>query len=212
MYEPKYYYFDEIYFETILFDDTTDVTIFGYINDKESDELISCSFLCQFSELYDILFHSGDDGYILISEISEKLSSELEIPTEIDVIEILEDPLLIDTLVFKLYKTHEQDELGIWKESKDSCYFIDEMVDKKEYDKTKIEITDEILEGALSNSKSNEALFNEYMLLLSNGYKYYLQLIEKDFTEKDARKMSGLKDELLFRIAHYSNNIKKDEK
>jgi hypothetical protein len=212
MYKPKYYYFDEIYFETIVFDDTTDVTIFGFVNDKEKDELFGCDFICQFSVLYDILFLSGNDGEILMNEISEKLSHDLEIPTEIDVVETLEDPLLIDNLIFKVYKTHEQDEFGEWKESKDSCYFIDEVIDESKRDETTNRITDEILDAALVNLKSDEERFNEHMLLLNNGYKYYLQLIAKDFTEKEARRMSGLKNELLFRIAHYYYNIKQNEK
>ncbi len=212
MYEPKYYYFDEIYFETILFDDTTDVTIFGYVNDKEKDELFCCDFICQFSVLYDILFFSGNDGEILMNEISEKLSHDLEIPTEIDVVEILEDPLLIDKLLLKVYKTHEKDEFGIWKESNESCYFIDEIIDESKHLKP---ITEEDLDKALEHVNSLEYAkeqFEEHMLLLNNGYKYYLQLIEKEFTEKDARKMSGLKDELLFRIAYYYNKIKQNEK
>lgn len=47
----------------------------------------------------------------------------------------------------------------------------------------------------------------DYFIMLDNSYKYFLQLMSLDISEKNARKKSGLKNEFLFRIATINHLI-----
>ncbi len=59
----------------------------------------------------------------------------------------------------------------------------------------------------LPEASINEKQMAEYMLVLDTSYKYYLQLLDKKFSEKDARNVAGLTNELFFRIAHINNKM-----
>lgn len=205
-YEPNYRKIDEIYISEIIFEkdkDVTDVTIFGYYENPFEENLKRVDYCCDFSVLTDLLIYAEEEGEILINIIAEKLDeSTNEIPSIIDVENLLGSPLKIENIILTIYKPFEKDENGIWKETsnnKDEFYFID-----------KLELKDEI------ENKNNEVVkhqkdLSNYLLLLNNAYKFYLQLRELKIKEKEARSKSGLKDELLFRIAYLNYKIIKSD-
>lgn len=222
-YDPKHFFLYEIRVQQIIFDESADVTIFGSIpNENDYEKSISWEFLCSFALLTDILLFADDKdkGDSLIKIISEKLSAELEIPTVIDVENIFGKELIFSNLVYEVYKPHEKDENGEWQPTKDNCYFIETIEDKDEFfkhegDNYKFKehtekIYDDLLEEALKileDAKTDEEQLSEYLVVLDNAFRYYLQLLSKQFLEKEARKRAGLGDELLFRIAVLNNKI-----
>ena len=217
-YDPKYYYLQEIFISEIIFDESESVTIFGYLPDQKNDELVRWDFLCSFSLLTDILLFANEQGDYLIKTISEKLSTKLEIPTVIEVESVYGKPLIIDSLIFQVYKPYEK-ENGVWQPVDDTCVVIDSIESKEKFLFEKSEkyisklidgeITTDLLDEALGNLKQNpnEEQLSDYLIILDNAFKYYLQLFKKDFTEKESRKRSGLNDELLYRIAFFNNKI-----
>ncbi len=69
------------------------------------------------------------------------------------------------------------------------------------------ELSEEDIEK-INRIKSDEQQLSDYFFILENAFKYYTQLLKKEFSEKEARKRAGLSDELLFRIASLKNKIK----
>ncbi len=214
-YEDGFIY--EIRIRQIVFDESTSVTILGSLpNEDDYETSIPWDFLCTFSILTDILLFANDKekGDLLIKIISEKLSSELEIPTVIDVVEIFGKELHFTNLVYEVTKVEDDPKYN-------DCYFIDSIEDKDKFFKREGENFNfrehrykediEILLGKslseLESKSSNEAQMAEYMLLLDTAYNYYLQLLEKDFSEKDARNVAGLTNELMFRIANINHQM-----
>lgn len=218
-YDPKYYYLDEIYISAIVFDQTENLSIFGYLHDEKNGDLKRWDFFCGFSFLTDILLFAGEEGDTLIKIISEKVSQELEIPTVIDVENLFEKPLLVNTIVLTVYQPHEKDEHGIWQPSNDNTLYIDSIESKEIFLKkssdpyiSKViggEIMQDLLDEALNSMKEDpdEQHLADYLVVLNNAFRYYLLLIAKDFTEKESRKRAGLADELLFRIAYFNNKV-----
>lgn len=217
-YDPEHFFLYEIRVQQIIFDESADVTIFGSLpNENDYEKSISWEFLCSFALLTDILLFADDKekGDLLIKMISDKLSVELEIPTIIDVENIFGKEVIFSNLVYEVYKPHVKDENGEWQPVKDNCYFIETIEDKDEGDNYKFkehteEICDDLLEEALNNlegAKSDEEKLSEYLVVLDNAFRYYLQLVSKQFSEKEARKRAGLGDELLYRMAVLNNRI-----
>lgn len=222
-YEPEHFFLYEIRVRQIIFDESADVTIFGSIPDENDyEKSISWDFLCSFALLTDILLFADDKdkGDLLIKIISEKLSAELEIPTVIDVEDIFDKELIFSNLVYEVYPLYEKDENGDMRPTNENCYFIEAIEDKDEFFKREgdnykfkehtTKIPTDILEAALNNlenTKTEEEQLSEYLSVLDNAFKYYLQLLSKNFSEKEARKRAGLGDELLFRIAVLNNKI-----
>lgn len=227
--EPVYYFLHQIRIRKIVFDDSTDVTIFGSVPDDDDDEnSIAFDFLCKFEILTDILLSANnkDESDLIIKIISEKLSVKLEIPTIIDIENIFGRELFFCNLVFKVSTPYEKDENGKLYPVRDNCYYIESVEDKAEFFKRegeyfnfkehRKEIPKDLLQQALDSleiidnsneSKTDEEQFSEYLNVLDNAFKYYLQLLEKKFPEKEARERTGLNDELLFRIALLNNKI-----
>lgn len=219
-YTPQYFYLDEMYIGDIVFDESENISIFGYLLDQRTNELTRWDFFTDFSFLTDILLFADAEGDAIIKIISEKLSQELEIPTVIEVDDLFGKPLYIDSFIFKVYKPHEKDENGTWKPMEDKCLYIDKMENKetflsKQPEKyiAKIkggEIIGDLLGEAINNLNLTEDdtyqdQLASYLIILDNAFKYYSILLKKNFSEKDARKNAGLKNELLYRIAYYNN-------
>jgi hypothetical protein len=205
-YEPNYKQIDEIYIREIIFEkdkNSTDVTIFGYYENPFEVELQEVDYVCDFSILTDLLIFANENGEYIIKAITEKLDDDdTEIPSRIDVENIFGKPLKIDNIILTIYKPFEQDDLGNWKEvneGRDEFYIIDRVELKENLEEKGFEI---------SNCQDD---FADHMILLNNAYKYYIQLLEFKISKKEARKRSGLKDELLFRIALLNYQILKQQ-
>ena len=201
-YQPNYEKAYEIYLKEIIFEKNSqesDVTIFGYFNDFLEDNLVQIDYCCDFSILTDLLIFAKEDGEPVISAITEKLNEEIEeIPVIIDVENIFGRPLKIEGIVMTIYIPFEEDENGEWHESEDrTAYIIDSIEPKEEYEKKQ------------TKNNGAEDDLAELFILVDNAYLYYKQLLKIGISKKIARKQSGLKNELLFRIADLNNQILK---
>jgi len=223
-YDPQYFYLDQIYISKIVFDESENISLFCYLFDEGQNKLVRWDLFSDFTFLTDILLFSGEDGEVIIKIISEKLSEELEIPTVIDVENLFLKPLYVDSFIFKVYKPCEKDENGIWHPMNDNSLYMDSMEVKEEFLTRQPEtyiaklkdgkVIYDLLEEALDNLSIDpyQKQLNEYLNVLENAFKYYTILLSKDFSEKQARRRSGLSDELLYRIAFYNNKINNNGK
>lgn len=200
-YKPDYHYIDEIYLKEIVFvndTDSNDVTIFGYYDNPLEKELQPVDYWCNFSTLTDILLAANEEGEPIINAITNLLHSNCEEePNRIDVENLFGIPLKVENIVLTIYKPMEQDENGEWKlnDPSEEFYIIDRVEPK------------EIFESKQSSTNEASEQLSEYFILLDNAFKYYLQLVSLNISEKKARKKAGLKNELLFRIALLNHKI-----
>ncbi len=221
VYDPTYHYLNTIYISQIVFDETEFVTLFGYLVDEKKKEFVGWDFLANFSQLNDMLLSTINESDTIIEILAEKLSQKYDSPTIIDVVNLFTKPIEINSFVFKVYKPHEEDENGEWKPTKDSCLFIDELIKKETFEEmnpfitfSKVEngkLSENKLIQAINNNetKRNDNAFKGYITILKQAQKQYVLLIKKGFSEKDARKRTGLEDELLFKMALSCPGIKK---
>lgn len=201
VYQPNYKFIDDIQISEIVFDgESSDVTLFGYVANDDKTKYSRGDFICDFAMLTDVLLHLGETADPIIERITEILSYDfVESPTVVDLENILGRELTIRDLVLKVYVPKSEDENGEWVENlDDKCYFIDSITSKSDF----------------LEKQKNEKQFAEYQdmlsdhfILLDNALNYYKQLTARGFAEKEARKRSGLSDELLFRIAFLNNKI-----
>ncbi|HTM67182.1 MAG TPA: hypothetical protein VL093_12720 [Flavipsychrobacter sp.] len=214
-YEPDYFFLFELRIRQIAFDEGIDVTIFaGIPDDEDYEKSIPLDLVCDFGLLNDILLFAQDpdQGDLLIQQFSEKLSSKFETPAVIDIENIIGAEMVFSNFILKVYKPHERNEKGDWQPIEDNCVIIDSVLPQSEFDKQKEDraVHDELLEAAFGHidyDKRNKEELSDYLILLDNAFKYYLQLCSKDFPKREARKRSGLQDELLFRIATLNHKI-----
>lgn len=201
-YIPNYHKINEIYLKEIVFEksiDHSEVSIFGYYFNSDKKELIRIDYLCEFSALTDLLIFANEKGEPIIEAITEKLNSYTEeYPIVIDIENIYGEPLKIENILLTIYLPFEENEKGEWIESTDKTFYIIDSVESWD-----------LLDQALDNmsTETPESKLSELHILLNNAYLFYEQLLGIGISKKTARKQSGLKDELLFRIAYLNNCI-----
>ncbi len=213
-YEPEFHYLDEIYLSQIVVDDTENISVFAYLLDAKTVRLKKWSFFCQLSQLTDILISLDDKGDRIIQELSTLLSTDYDIPTIVGIEDILHESLLVDKFVFKVYVPHELNEHGDWVPSSDNCLFIEDVELRTDFIKRNngLQYISCIKNGKIMKDLLDEALNNltkvsctkqlyAYLEILDSSFKIYKSLFIKGFSEKKARKNSGLEDELLFQIS-----------
>lgn len=213
-YEPEFHYLDEIYLSQIVVDDTENISVFAYLLDAKTVRLKKWSFFCQLSQLTDILISLDDKGDRIIQELSTLLSTDYDIPTIVGIEDILHESLLVDKFVFKVYVPHELNEHGDWVPSSDNCLFIEDVELRTDFIKRNngLQYISCIKNGKIMKDLLDEALNNltkvsctkqlyAYLEIFDSSFKIYKSLFIKGFSEKKARKNSGLEDELLFQIS-----------
>lgn len=201
-YKPNYHKIYEIYLKEIVFEKSiehSEVTIFGYYLNTDPEELMRIDYLCDFSALTDLLIFAKEEGEPIIEAIAEKLNSDIdEYPIIIDVENIFGKPLKIDGILLTIYLPFEENQNGEWIESTDKSFYIIESIEQWD-------LLDEALSGLSTEQETAELKLSELYILLNNAFLFYEQLLNFGISSKAARKQSGLKDELLFRIAGLNN-------
>ena len=197
-YKPNYHKIDEIYLKELVFEKSvehTEVTIFGYYFNTHTEELIRIDYLCDFGALTNLLIFAKEKGEPIIDAIADKLDSNTEeYPIIIDVENIYGEPLKIDEILITIYLPFEENKNGEWIESTDKTFYIIDSIEQWD-------LLDEALNYNTSEIQNTELKLSELYILLNNSYIFYEELIRFGIPSKDARKQSGLKNELLFRIA-----------
>ena len=203
-YEPIYHYIDEIYVKQVVFEkspDSDSVSIFGYYDNTLEQSLKRIDYFCNFSLLTDLLIAAKEEGEPVIKAITEKLNQlEEECPMIIDVENMFGMPLKIEEIILKIYKPMNEDENGEFKEEEDNSYIIDTIESKDNFEKRKC------------NAESLRAEMADYFNILENSYLQYLRLLQLEESTKKARRMTGLKNELLFKMATAHYQINKEKK
>jgi hypothetical protein len=189
-----------IFIGEIIIDDTTSVTIFGYLP-GEDDELLRCDFVCKMHQLTDILLHAGPEGEALINIISKKLTEDFDGLMRVNAENLFNKPLEVADLVFVVYEGKEVDDEGNFVTAQDFFYFIDNIQELDDY------LTNGIRESEPETLTAEEELEDAIVSLL-NSYKHYLRLIESGDTETEAREGSTLTDHTLFDLAELYYKIR----
>jgi hypothetical protein len=193
LYKPNYQTTDRIGLTEIIFENNpneTSVTIEGFIYNPKNDWFIPTSFSCEFEMLTTILISDFDNCEKIIVAIQNELSKEIsDKPVIIDVTEYYKGSnLLISELEINYYRPFTQNEDGEWHEvPKNEEYYIIDHVTSSWAKKNP-----EIIE-------LRKDLDKQYSIL-NLAYTYYLRLVAQNYSEKKARKLAGLNNEILFRI------------
>ena len=218
-YEPKYLYLNEIYIAELVFDNGDGLSLFGYLKDWHSSKLVRWDFFSDFSQLTDILLNCGEAGEKLIEVLSKSLLEIVEIPTVIDVEQQLNTLLKVDQFIFKVYLPNEKNNTGEWHPINDKCLFIDAIAPKEKFILENPSIYISFCKrGAIMGDHLDEAIANiivdpiqeeldELLMTLNKAYNLYEKLLYQKFSEKKARKMAGLNDDFLFKIAEINNRL-----
>ena len=203
-YEPIYHYIDEIYVQQVAFEKNTNcdnVSIFGYYDNNTEHNLKRVDYFCNFSLLTDLLIAAKEDGELVINAITEKLNEHNEeCPVIIDIENMFGIQLKIGGIILKIYKPMKEDENGEFKEEEDNSYIIDTIESKDSFEKRK------------RNAENLKAKMVDYFNVLENSYLQYLRLLQLRESKKKARRMSGLENELLFKMATAHYQINKEKK
>lgn len=202
-YEPNYIHLNEIYIQEIVLDaeyDSEEVTIYGYHENADTNTEIS--YGCNTGMLSDLIIAAKEDGELIADLVASKLDEGIpeedpEEPIIVYVMGILGKPLKISNVVITIYRPMEQDESGMWKEVDDkNFYFIDNIETQEKFEQSKT-----------SEKKDVMKQLYDYLITLDIQYKLYTQLLALDIKEKEARKRTGLKDEVLYRIAVLNHQL-----
>lgn len=193
-YKPNYLTITNMLVEQIVFDDEIPPTLMGKIL-LESNDSYNIQIGIGFSDLNHILITCGDLGLKISDLISQKLSSSyIESPTVIELKDIFGIDLIINNCYLEGYCTQHKDKNGNWVEDEGNLFMVDKIFNKQEFEK-KVE-----------QSKDKEQL-NDCLELIGVAYIYYLRLKRFGLSEHEARKRSGLKNELLFKLSYLINKI-----
>lgn len=199
-YDPEMIALPRLYIGEIIMDDSTRVTIFGYL--PEGDDLRRIDFVCDTQHLADMLLHAGVEGDSLISIISDSLLEEKEDVFCVDAESLFGRPVEVTGMVFIVYAPMQKDENGEYTLVDHSCYFIDNIQTEEDF----------ILNGlrcASPKELSNEERLEEAIVTLIVSYKQYKRLIEDGASEWQARNDTTLSNETLFELAELYYSIRK---
>lgn len=200
MYEPNYQKTDRIGLSEVIFENDPKidcVTIEGFLFNETKNEYIPTSFSCDFQILTDLLNLDYETSEKLIQTISEAISNETsEEPIRIKIEKIYGSYILIKDIELIFYRPFTQNENGEWHEvpKNEEFYLID-----------KVHHSWEVRNAPLMEFQQQ---LDKQFKILKLAYEYFNRLLKNNFNEKQARKQSGLDNELLFRIAHLHYKIK----
>lgn len=202
-YKPNYLTVQDIYAKDIFFEfdvSNTDVTIHGSLKSSFNYGFIDFTYACEFKVLVDILTIMDDEkSDIILESITKQLENPDPIgPGIVNIEGKFGEPILLEDQRFKIYKPQERNALNNWNEVKDDIYIIESV----EWAPNWFPRTNTSWVNCPDNFKVE---LDQYMKILNLSFIYYKRLIELGISDKNARRRTGLKDELLYRIAYLKN-------
>ena len=192
VYEPDYKQQNGLTIHEIIFcthPACNDVTLFGSAPRCGNGTAADRDFGCEFSMLTDLLLQAGAEGMAVIDAIAGMLCEPAASPHEpvgLTLTELLGHALHLPHIQLKIYKPKEQAEDDSWVPISDEYYLIDSFK--------------ELSPAELHHLQSADN-FSEVLQLLHGAYVQYRSLRAHAFSKKEARSRTGLKDDLLFRLA-----------
>lgn len=198
--EIKYLYSKKICISEIVFGRETDVTIFEYVHTN-----IIRYYVCDFGLLNDLLMCADEIGKEILKVVADKLEKAkdpiaVDEPFVIKLCELLGEGLHIENILLKVYRSDDTD-VGECDQAfeKDDVLIIEEITRKN---LNYIDEEDEENEGTSRHLESiYEKQLEDYLSLLGDSYINYIELRKIELSEKEARRMAGLSNEILFRMA-----------
>ncbi|SDH51204.1 hypothetical protein [Chitinophaga filiformis] len=192
-YTPNYRTVSKVQVEDILFDEHQTPSIIGKL--KSGSRYIRVTMVMEFSQLNQILISSGELGMEISNFIKKLMASPQKgRPASIDVRSEFGEVLHLDNCYLEVYKPQHQSK-GKWVETKDSFYFVDKILSKKEYDKKS-------KEGEIREK------IEECLELIGGSYSYYQRMRRLGITDDEAKLRAGLQDELLFKLSSFLHKLK----
>lgn len=142
-YDAEMHAFFKIFIGEIIIDDTTSVTIFGYLPNGKG-ELVRCDFVCKMHLLTEMLLHAGAEGDAIINIISEGLNEVFDGLLRVDAVNLFGKPLEITKIIIVVYLAKEKNDDGAYVTPNDWFYFIDNIQTMEDYFENGIRVSQNI--------------------------------------------------------------------
>lgn len=188
LYNPTYYYIENFILDRLVYEkqlNSPNVVLFAYTFYPNYEPLLT-EYLCDFNVLTDILLSGGESSEATIKNISDQVKNKSHEPVNLQIKDNNGLPITITNIKLKIYRPMEQKHNGDWVECITNDLFF-------------------IIEKAATNfAEDEEKKYQENMTL---AYMKYLEAIDSGFPAFKAKALSGLRYELIFRLARnfYSN-------
>lgn len=184
----------EIAIGQIIFDRSEWVSLWGFMVHHGMKSRMD--FLLTFDQLNKLLRLSGTTGDKIQMLLVDKLEHELEEPSCLDLTEHFGEAVVLDACQLQVSPTGIQDSEGRWH-TDPNCLSIDEITPL-------LQVTTPVL-SVEAASKRNMAQCAELLIKL---YELYLGYLEIGFDEDSALEKAELQDDLKFKMAYYSWQLK----
>lgn len=124
-YEPEIITLNYLAICDIIYDESLDVTIFGYTF-QDNPEKIEIELYTNLVTLKELINCNKENAKKVLDVIASKANFKNSDPIAVDFEEILESPLLIDKIELNVYSPYIQNENGEWVPDEEMGYIIDD--------------------------------------------------------------------------------------
>ena len=124
-YEPEIITLNNLAICDIVFDESLDVTIYGYTFQDKSEK-IELELYSNLVTLKNIISCNKENGNKILDLISSSANFKKDEPINIDFEEPLDGPLIIENIELDVYSPYFQNEAGEWVPNEEMGYIIDD--------------------------------------------------------------------------------------
>lgn len=185
---------EEIAIGHIIFDHSEWVTLWGFM--MQDGRKSRMDFLLTFDKLNKLLRLSGAAGDKIQMLLVDRMEQGTEDPSCLDMAEHFGGPVHLDGCRLQVSPTGIQDAEGCWH-ADPSCLSIDEVTPLVE-----------TATPVLSVRAATQRNMDQCAEVLIKLYELYLGYLEIGFDEESALEKAELKDDLKFKMAYYSWQMK----
>ncbi|PIY03050.1 MAG: hypothetical protein COZ21_11015 [Bacteroidetes bacterium CG_4_10_14_3_um_filter_31_20] len=124
-YEPDIITLNYLAICDIVFDESLDVTIYGYTFQDKSEK-IELELYSNLVTLKNIISCNKENGNKILDLISSSANFKKDEPINVDFEEPLDGPLIIENIELDVYSPYFQNEVGEWVPNEEMGYIIDD--------------------------------------------------------------------------------------
>jgi hypothetical protein len=211
-YSPIYVQINELYIDTVVIDDTEFITLWCFT--LLDDEYKFIYMGCDFTQFNQILIAAGDKGKEIALHMADVLNKPYDTPTIIPIKEQFDEYLELtghDIIVYEpmaveddIEDFEDEDDMDIEQffgnrqnntQQRYIIYQLDKLYPSK------------VFEPKKASKEELAECFEDDSLEMAQLYFDYLNAIENDYTECEARQVAGLERDLFFRMARKASEI-----